>query len=239
MPPELKKLTKSMPKPSQVLETVVENLGYNAKDALFFEHNFADCLQGMMDEGQKVLRGHQKVAIKEIIRLSDSFEQTEPLRSDALMWKGFTSLSNQSRKRAGVHMELSVRWILNKLNVPNALGKPVTGRSDLVCPDIETFDSHPERCVVLEFKRTLRERWKEVIDEISKSGRNVFLLTLDDYISDALVESMHKGNVTMYVPDAVYGKLKKKPGRLRALGNFVTDLTHLVPPNPQTKLTQQ
>lgn len=226
-----------MPTPTEILAIVVAKLRYDEKDDVYFEQNFHEVLQALMDEGQHALRTHQKAALKQIIEMSDKIEVSDSELSERTLWKGIASLSNQSRKRAGVHMELSVKWVLNRLNIPNDYGKPITGRSDLICPSMETYHTHPERCVVLEFKRTLRERWKEVIDEISKSGKTVWLLTLDDYISDDLVKSMERGNVTMYVPDSVYARLTQQPGRLRSLDNFITDLTHVVGPNAQRRLT--
>jgi len=227
-PPEVIALRNSVPSTAVILQRVVTNLGYGVKDSEYFGSNFTLALKAMMDEGYRLLHSEQKRILPQIIALSDQYDSTDPIRADHLMWFGIKSLQNQSRKRAGVHMERCVAWLLTKCDIPNANGKPRTGRSDLVCPDIHTFDTHQERAIVLEFKRTIRERWKEVRDEISRSGRNVWLLTLDDYISNNNVELMAAANITIYVQGEVHSRLKKDPKHLRSLDTLVADLRHIV-----------
>jgi hypothetical protein len=237
-PPEIIELRNSVPSTTKILEKVVENLGYGAKAPDFFENNLTIALKSMMDEGYRLLHNEQKRILPQIIALSDRFLASDPVRADDLMWFGIKSLQNQSRKRAGVHLERCVAWLLTRCDIPNAGGKPRTGRSDLVCPDLETFDTHQERAIVLEFKRTIRERWKEVRDEISRSGRNVWLLTLDDYISNNNVQLMANANITLYVQAAVHAKLKRNPRHLRSIDTLVPDLRHIVGRTSQRRLSE-
>ena len=237
-PPEIVRLRNSVPTTVQILYSVVENLGYSAKPLDFFEQNFTTAITSMMEEGYRLLHNEQKRILPEIIALSDKYVGSDPVRADALMWFGIKSLQNQSRKRAGVHMERCVAWILSKCDIPNASGQSRTGRSDLVCPDLETFDNHQERAIVLEFKRTIRERWKEVRDEIARSGRSVWLLTLDDNISNNSVQLMADANITLYVRSNVHAGLDRNPRHLRSLDSLVADLRHVVGRSSQRTIVE-
>lgn len=236
MPPEVLALTRKIATPKEMLQNVLSNLGFPGKPTSYFEQHFNDCLQAMMDEGLRLLHREQRKVLKEVMELSASFEETAPEKADNILWKGIQSLTNQKRKRAGVHMELCVGWILRKCEIPIEEGRVETGRSDLICPNIETFRRNPELCIVLEFKRTIRERWKEVRDEISRSGNHVWLLTLDDFISNDVVSLIAAGNITLYVPEAVHAKLNRNPSHLRSIRTFVTDLRVAVGRSPQTRL---
>lgn len=236
MPSEVLSLTRGIESPKEMLQRVLLNLGYPEKPATFFESNFHECLQRMMDEGLRLLHREQKGVLKEIMDLAGASEGSDPEHADLILWKGIQSLTNQKRKRAGVHMELCIGWILRKCNIPIEEGRSETGRSDLICPSLETFRRNPELCIVLEFKRTIRERWKEVRDEISRSGNHVWLLTLDDFISNDVVSLIAAGNITLYVPEAVHAKLNRNPSHLRSIRTFVTDLRVAVGRSPQTRL---
>lgn len=236
MPPEVLALTRRITEPKEMLEKVLQGLGYPAQPESFFEENFNAALQAMMDEGLKLLQEEQSAAMDEIIQLYQRYRKLDVGRSDLVLWKGMQSLTNQKRKRAGVHMELCVRWILRKCEIPFEEGREETGRSDLICPSLETFRQHPELCIVLEFKRTIRERWKEVRDEISRSGHHVWLLTLDDFISNEVVSLIAAGNITLYVPQVVFDRLNRNPSHLRSIRTFVVDLRNVIGRSPQTRL---
>lgn len=236
MPPKVLEITRKTLTTEAVLAKVIENLKLADMTAEEIEEGFPRILQAMMDEGLRILRKDQRVALQAIMTLADETAKTDEDEAAEVMWKGIQSLVNQSRKRAGVHMEKCMKYLLDRLDIPNQEGKPVTGRSDLICPSIEVFESHPERAVVLEFKRTIRERWKEVRDEISRSGKTVWLITLDDYLNDELVKTIAAGNITLYVPQHVFEKLKPLKGKLRSLDTVVEELRHVAGKNPQTKL---
>jgi hypothetical protein len=53
-------------------------------------------------------------------------------------------------------------------------------------------------------KTTLRERWQEVIEELSRTGLpKIYLLTMDDDIAASKSESMGEHNVIIVVPKSV------------------------------------
>jgi hypothetical protein len=224
MPPEVVAIVKGLPSTTAIVEEVVQALKLEELTRKQIGDDFDLILQRMMDEGLRALTKHQVGVAKKLIDLYVDVESRDPGRAFSLIQKGFSSLGNQRKKRAGVHMERCVKWLLDRCGIANENAAVITGQSDLVVPSAKVVHERPERAVVLEFKTTTRERWKEVRDEIARTGKQVWLLTLDDYISDDNVALMAEGKITLYVPERVYKKLKKRKGHLRSLKTLIPDL---------------
>jgi hypothetical protein len=227
MPPEVVAVLKGVPSTDAILSDVVQRLKLQelSKDQIAPE--FDTLLQAMMDEGLAILTIHQTRVRRELIDLYLKVEPIDAQRAHMLIEKGFTSLGNQRKKRAGVHMEKCTKWLLDHCGIPNEAAAVITGQSDLVVPSVQVLHERPERAVVLEFKTTTRERWKEVRDEIARTGRQVWLLTLDDYISNDNVELIVAGRIVFYVPERVFQKLNKQQGLFRSLKTLIMDLEPL------------
>jgi hypothetical protein len=227
MPPEVVKVLVGVPSTDVILDQVVEGLGLAALTKQQIAADFDMLLQGMMDEGLRILAVHQTVVRKQLIKLYLEVEPTDPDRGHVLIEKGFISLGNQRKKRAGVHMEKCTQWLLDRCGIANEAAAVITGQSDLIVPSARVLHDRAERAVVLEFKNTTRERWKEVRDEIARTGRQVWLLTLDDYISNDNVDLIVDGRIVFYVPDRVFQRLNKHHGHLRSMKTLIADLEPL------------
>jgi mannose/fructose/N-acetylgalactosamine-specific phosphotransferase system component IIB len=80
------------------------------------------------------------------------------------------------------------------------LGKIV----DSLLPSLDAFDSLKSKTIIGTMKTTLRERWQEVIEELSRTGLpKIYLLTMDDDIAASKSESMGEHNVIIVVPKSV------------------------------------
>jgi hypothetical protein len=235
MPLELLPILKGVPSTDQILAEVVESAGLARLDRETISTTFDTILQLMMDEGKRILQSHQRAVTRRLIQFYLSTDTTNPELAAAILEKGFTSLGNQRKKRAGVHMEKCVKYLLTRCDIPSEEAPAVSGQSDLVVPNAQVLRDRPERAVVLEFKRTIRERWKEVRDEIARTGYRVWLLTLDDYLSNDVVTLMASSKITLYVPSPVFSALATNTGHLRSLRTLVTDLDEFVRRQPADK----
>lgn len=84
------------------------------------------------------------------------------------------------------------------------LGKLV----DSILPGIDAFNERRDKTVIGTMKTTLRERWQEVVEEVSRSNvPNIYLLTVDDDISENKVIQMNNHNIVLVVPQSI----KKQP----------------------------
>lgn len=80
------------------------------------------------------------------------------------------------------------------------LGKIV----DSVLPSVEAFKQRRDKTVVGSMKTTLRERWQEVVEEVSRSNvPSIYLLTVDDDISENKAVQMGTHNIVLVVLKSV------------------------------------
>lgn len=76
------------------------------------------------------------------------------------------------------------------------LGKIV----DSVLPGVEEFNAMRTKVIIGSMKTTLRERWQEVVEEVTRSNiPTIHLLTVDDDISQNKVEQMAEHNIVLVV----------------------------------------
>jgi hypothetical protein len=122
------------------------------------------------------------------------------------------SLSNtQSRRsRAGKVFEGIIYSLYDTLGYPyvsqasvgsqNFKSKKLGKIVDSLLPNLEAFDQRRDKVIIGTMKTTLRERWQEVIEEVTRTGLpNIYLLTVDEDISLNKVEQMANHNVILVV----------------------------------------
>ena len=104
------------------------------------------------------------------------------------------------------------------------LGKMV----DSLLPSIEAFDQRRDKVVIGTMKTTLRERWQEVVEEVSRAGLpKIYLLTMDEDISDSKAQQMGKHNIVLVVPEWV--KKQEKLSKYRNIISFEDYFTEEIP----------
>ncbi len=80
------------------------------------------------------------------------------------------------------------------------LGKMV----DSLLPNIAAFEQRRDKVIIGTMKTTLRERWQEVVEELNRTGLpSIYLLTMDDDISESKANQMRQHNVVLVVPKSV------------------------------------
>ena len=118
------------------------------------------------------------------------------------------STTNSRRSRAGQTFEAIVTYIMMVYKYPfedqsalgsdfyrkNGLGKIVDG----VLPGAKEYEQNRAKCQIITMKTTLRERWQEVVEELSRTNiPHMYLLTLDDHLSENLLTTMQHQNITV------------------------------------------
>ena len=124
------------------------------------------------------------------------------------------SNTNSRRSRAGTTFEQIIYKIYKAFGYPfvsqgeigkeafeeKGLGKKV----DSLLPSIDAFEKRRDKVVIGTMKTTLRERWQEVVEELSRTDLpSIYLLTIDDDISESKAEQMSKHNLILVVPKNV------------------------------------
>jgi hypothetical protein len=130
--------------------------------------------------------------------------------------------SQMRKSRGGKAFESIVRSLLNYIGIScekpydkmikegrkiikKIEGRKVLKRIDAVIPDQQTALSRPDQAFFLSCKRTLRERWKQTIPERKPAWR-VFLLTIDDELSEDKAREIDQLGIIAYVRDELKAK---------------------------------
>jgi hypothetical protein len=110
----------------------------------------------------------------------------------------------QSRKsRAGKAFEYIIRELFSRLSYPFAEQVDVDGATpDFIMPSEEVFRDNPLGSIIFTAKRTLRERWRQVVTEANK-GYGFFLATLDDKVTQSQIDQAAKNKIYIVVPQAL------------------------------------
>jgi len=178
----------------------------------------------------RILKEKGEDGIKEI--LSEFIEAVRELEFRA----------GQMRKsRGGKTFEYAVKRLLNLAGVPceepHKETKKILKRIDLVSPDAETARLTPDKSIFIAIKRTLRERWKQVVPEHMKGAR-LYLVTINGKLPEDKAKEIRETGMVVYVRDELKEKphLKNKPW-VRKLSDLPKDIKNTVPKPKQTKLT--
>lgn len=91
----------------------------------------------------------------------------------------FLSVSQGRKARGGKSFEKQFELLLESAGY-SFKPQEERYRTDLVFPSEEAFNQNRVICVVASLKRTLRERWQEVVGELTQlAAPNVYLVTAD------------------------------------------------------------
>ncbi len=104
------------------------------------------------------------------------------------------------------------------------LGKIV----DSILPSVDAFTKRRDKTIIGSMKTTLRERWQEVVEEVSRSNvPSIYLLTVDDDISENKAIQMGNHNIVLVVLKSV----KQQPHLInkRSIIDFETYFLEEIP----------
>jgi len=161
------------------------------------KRNFSDLFDRMQDEiYQQYLKAEndaEQAIIDKLLRESGVIK-FEDMNS-------FLMSIFQSRKsRAGKAFEYIIRELFSRLSYPFAEQVDVDGATpDFIMPSEASFRKNPLGSIIFTAKRTLRERWRQVVTEANK-GYGFFLATLDPKITQNQIDQAAKNKIYIIVP---------------------------------------
>jgi len=142
----------------------------------------------------------------------------------------FLTISQSRKQRGGKDFEYQIQIMLELAEIPHEV-QTRRERADFILPGIEMLRQNRPRAVLLSAKRTLRERWQEVVDELQRIGcPNTYLATTDENLTANVVAEIHQRNIYLVVWDEM--KAAKFPASAAVVGysQFVNELTnHFLP----------
>lgn len=113
--------------------------------------------------------------------------------------KFFLGLTQGRRARAGGAFEYLIKELFVRLKYPLSSRHVINGQPDFVLPSVEHFRQHAGDCIIFTVKRTLRERWRQIVTEGTR-GLGFYLATIDEDISAAGLTAMNHSRINLVVP---------------------------------------
>jgi hypothetical protein len=114
----------------------------------------------------------------------------------------FLSLTQGRRPRAGSAFDFLLRELFERLRYPFTSQPVINGQPDFVMPSVDHFMNNPPDAIIFTVKRTLRERWGQIITEGTR-GLGFFLATIDEDISGTDLRRILAARITLVVPARV------------------------------------
>jgi len=142
------------------------------------------------------------------------------------------SLMNSRVSRAGRSLELAVKLAFDEAGVDYAWQPQLDEgpRPDFVFPDIRSYSSGAHNPSHLAVKRTLKERWRGVLEEARKIRRKN-LLTLDTNLSPSQLLEITESGIRLVVPKQLHRELPMEvlgsSGLVIGLGQFIDERIRL------------
>lgn len=223
--------------PYDLVYKVFSEQGYDQKQPEYFINNASLIVETIRNGCWNLYVPIEKAFTSKMLTSLIDDKVVDDLSSkDAIIWFAEThpdhiyqlSLSNtQSRRsRAGKEFEAIIELILmgagiamdtqgnigKKMFVEKGLGKLV----DVVSPGVVEYIIDKNDVVLISAKTTLRERWQEVPEEMGRTGaKEMFLATLDESISDEVLDTLYESNIRVTTTKAI--KQKCYPNNKRVL----------------------
>lgn len=148
-----------------------------------------------------------------------------------------SSTTNSRRSRSGKTFEGIVEYMMDifeyryenqsKLGTQfykkNNVGKMV----DCILPDKESYEQNRTKCMVVTMKTSLRERWQEVAEEISRTNiPHIYLLTVDDKLTSGVLTNIKQQNITIVTYDEIKTNFPKFKNIISFETFFKTEIPH-------------
>ena len=137
------------------------------------------------------LAGENATAADLVNVLADNFSGLE---------KFFSSLSQGRRPHGGKAFEILIARLIAR---HYAFAQPVLkGQPDFIFPSVEHFRNDPADCLVFSIKRTIKDRWRQMVSSITRP-LGYFVATVDEEVAASDLPEMAAARMHMVVPERI------------------------------------
>lgn len=211
------KASKNIPTTTEIAQQAIHaSLRDKLSDAAFLKDNFSELVSDIQLtayyaylNAERQACGHVlgELFASEITTLNEADIELAITNRFFTLDRFFLSLTQSRRTRAGATFEAVVSVLFKALDYAHS-SQPDIGdsRPDFVLPSIEHYRNYATDCFIFTCKRTLRERWRQVVTE-GMAGQAVFLATIDERLSKPELGRMKAQNVIVVVPRELKSKL--------------------------------
>jgi hypothetical protein len=248
----------SMPSSAEVVREASARLGYSTGGVAFDEirQSFDARLRKLFEETLVVLEDYEQEVDAGLIlpqlvsghRPDIEIEYRQLQRADngpdALQeavtrllarWHGilrglFLSVSQSRKQRGGKDFEYEIRTLLELARIPYE-AQSRRERADFLFPSSAMLQTERPKAVLLSVKRTLRERWQQVVRELQDINcPNTYLATAEDTVAPSVVEGITTHNIYVVVWEEVKRVQFPSTGMVVGYNQFIQRVTGLFLP---------
>ena len=190
---------------------VAQSLGDRDRDVEWIKQNFSALVEQVQADGYEEYKRAERIAGAETIAEvfigllgGRSAEETVNLFGTHFfaLDRFFLGLTQGRRPRAGKTFEYLIRELFIRLRYPFSSQPIINGQPDFLLPSIEHFERFTADCIIFTVKRTLRERWRQIVTEGTR-GLGFFLATIDEDVAERDLAEMLRARVTLVVPERI------------------------------------
>jgi hypothetical protein len=208
---------KYLPSPDDITKQAIDSVVEAKKpDVLYIKANFSDLVTEAEKEAYtRFLEAQRNAWANSIKPFIESGLNNQPSCNEVTEYfterfddldRFFVCLGNSRRVRAGSTFQNIIRELFRKLNYPFTEQPIIDGQPDFLLPNVEYYEKNPVDCIIFTVKRTLRERWRQIVTEGTR-GLGFFLATIDESITAQQLSEMTRNRIYLVVPEKI--KVKK------------------------------
>jgi hypothetical protein len=218
---------RKMASPGDVINEAFLSLPKQAQEKHYIRSNFSNLIGEIEHTAHEIYKEHQKkcgtMALLEFFGLDKGLIPATPGFIEAIQGsfeelnRFFLSLAQSRKARAGKTFEEIIRRLFKALEYPFDEQIVINGKPDFLLPSEEHYRRHAADCIIFTAKRTLRERWRQIVTEGTR-GLGFFLATIDGDITETQLGEM-KGNRIYLVVEI---RLKENNAKYKQALNVIT-----------------
>ena len=207
---------KNIPTPTQIVEKAIQlklvkpydNIKNIKKDfSKLAEELQVDAynlyLKAEEKEGGEAIRVHLSGKVNPKASAKEAIKEAAKMFKD--LDRFFVSLTQSRRARAGEAFEVILKTLFKKLNYPFEEQQVINGKPDFLMPSRKYYDRNAMDCIIFTAKRTLRERWRQIVTEGTR-GKGFFLATIDENVSKKSLNEMKENRIYLVMPGNIKAK---------------------------------
>jgi len=189
-----------MPSSQEIVQEALRRLSHDLSHPDFVRKHFNALLRQTFEKTLEVLEEYEEEVDRKVLKEAHFKLNSAQYR---LLRDYFLSVSQSRKQRGGKDFELQVQALLEKAGIPFE-AQPKKERVDLVLPNRSLWERDRARAVLVSLKRTLRERWRQVVDELyNLRCPNTYLLTAETSLPQNAVQEIFSRNIYLVVWDEV------------------------------------
>lgn len=140
--------------------------------------------------------------------------------------KFYLSIAQSRKTRAGKGFEKIHNSLFKILNYPFDEQVVINGKPDFLMPSAKHYQKNPMDCIIFTAKRTLRERWRQIVTEGTR-GLGFYLATIDEDITASQLKEMLDHRIYLVCPENIKNRCYPDKINVLSFRQFFKD--HLDP----------